>query len=323
MQTRGHVPGARSLPLPSLPSATAACPAERWTLLVPPYCIWPPTQLSFSCSQREGHECPWAAAPGRGPGRATGPPSGQGANAGYVLWGGAARTEWVGLPGPPAGVAALGSSSSPEALAPARKWLTAGSPVQLHGREMRSGGGSGVRVQLEVVDEVILRLRDCNMLAICYTLVVEDKSEGWSFCNSERDLMCPVLLTTHSCMFCFACWHYCIPVPPAVFLYPPSKRDVSPNEGIHWIYWLSVHLEWYYFCTVFGRIEEIVTHEQFRVLCFRWGTLDEKGCKALEVPFLFLLSQKYRDYIQLVLSALSWSCSSSVISFSHFDKLPL
>ncbi|ELK05451.1 hypothetical protein PAL_GLEAN10023513 [Pteropus alecto] len=39
VQTRGHVHGARSLPLPSLPSATAACPAERWTLLVPPYCI--------------------------------------------------------------------------------------------------------------------------------------------------------------------------------------------------------------------------------------------------------------------------------------------
>lgn len=51
------------------------------------------------------------------------------------------------------------------------------SPAEWAGNEVWRG--SGVRVQLEVVDdEVSLRLCDCNMLAICYTLVVEDKFKG-------------------------------------------------------------------------------------------------------------------------------------------------
>lgn len=144
-RTRGHVPRARCLPLPSLPSATAACPAERWTLLVPLYCIRLPTQLSFSCSQREGHECPWAAAPGRGPGSASRPPSGQGANAGYVLRGGVARTEWVGLPGRPREFAAAQrlwpQRGSDKLRAPQPSWM--GGKWGLEGKRCSGAVGGG------------------------------------------------------------------------------------------------------------------------------------------------------------------------------------
>ena len=87
------------LPLPSLPGATAArvrpgagrveCPLTAADRL---------HRLSLPCAQREGHECSWADVPGRGPGRATPRPGARGADAGYVLWGGAGP-EWVGLPG--------------------------------------------------------------------------------------------------------------------------------------------------------------------------------------------------------------------------------
>lgn len=104
----------------------------------------------------------------------TGPPAGLGAGErtpGRCCRRGGRRG---GVPG--VRVAREGALLAAAALA-ARKWAPRW-PAPCGMGETRSAGGSGVfGVELEAVDgEVILRFRDSSsLLALCYTLVVEDE----------------------------------------------------------------------------------------------------------------------------------------------------